>query len=245
MKIIEVCESYSSTGVIKKYQIERNENNIRIALPMFLSIGDIKNDREKFLEKLCPKTNFYIEESLKNLLNNITIDTKIRIWSSKKNADDYLLLLFLCNYLKDNCNNISVIYTSDYSDFTWSLKSMNSNEISKLLKYEHELSESEIKKLSDQWLELIGQNSELRVMENGKILNKKYSDYDNIILSCLKKLGKCRICDLVVSLMSDYVLNDVDDLIYMYLIQRLIKNNKIKIIEKGEREFVNIIKAVQ
>jgi len=244
MKIVEVCEGHSSAGVIKRYQDEENKNNIIIPFSLFLSIGDIKNNRLKFLEEFCHEINFYKENSLKKLLCNIDESTHVRIWSSKKNADDYLLLLYLCNYLKDKCTNISVIYTSDYNEYACSLNSIDYKEVNELLKYEHKLSESEIDNLSNKWICLVNTNSELRVLENGEILNRKYSDYDNIILNKLTKLGKCKISDLIASLMIDFVINDAGDLIYTYLIDRLIDNNKIKIISKGERHFVDIIESV-
>ena len=41
--------------------------------------------------------------------------------------------------------------------------------------------------------------------------------------------------------MSNFVMNDTEDAIYFYMINRLIKQNKIKIIEKGERHFIDVI----
>jgi len=244
LKTIELCGSYAAVGVIKQYQEQENINNVIIPFNLVLQIGDIKNNREEFLKEFAPDINFCIEESLTTLSNNIDKNTKVRIWSSKKNDDDYLLLLYLCNYLKDKCSNISVIYTSDYSDYAWSLDAMDYKEVYELLKYERDLSKIEIEKLSNNWSKLVNQNSELRIMENDEIQNKKYSDYDQIIIDNLKNLGQCKICNLIARLMLTFVINNSSDLVYLYLIDRLIKNNKIKIISKGERHFVDIIEAV-
>jgi len=246
LKIIEVCEGCSSAGIIKRYQEERKENNMIIAFSLFLSIGNIRRDREKFLSELCPEINFHNsnEEALKKLLINIDENTNVRIWSSKKNSDDYLLLMYLCNLLKDKCLNISVIYTDEYSEYAWSLNALDYKEIYELLKYEHKLSKLAIEELSKTWTKLVEENGDLRVVENGKVLNKTYADFDNIILNKLVEIGKCKICNLIASLMIEFVINDAGDLIYMYLIDRLIRCGKIKIIDEGDRHFTDIIEVV-
>ena len=64
--------------------------------------------------------------------------------------------------------------------------------------------------------------------------------YNDIILERLKSLEEVKISTLTASLMKDYYLQD---LLLVYLISRLIDNNKIKIIEiSKERYFHNIIK---
>jgi len=244
LKIIEICEGYSCAGVIKRYQNENNINNLIIPFALFLSIGDIKNNREEFLKKLYPEIDFKSsnEEFLNELLNNIDENTKIRIWSSKKNDDDYLLVLYICYLLKDKCTNISVIYTSDYNEYTYTLGAMDYKEVEDLLKYEKSLTQEEIACLSDEWNSLVDVNSELRVIENDKMENKKYSDYDEIILDTLKDLEECTIANLVGRLMINFTINSTSDSVYLYLIDRLIENKKIKITKKGERHFVDIIK---
>ena len=59
----------------------------------------------------------------------------------------------------------------------------------------------------------------------------------------LKKLGQCRISDLVSELMDNFVINDSGSIVYLYLIDKLINNNRIKIISKGERHFMDIIET--
>lgn len=244
MKIIEVCEGYSSVGVIKKYQDKHNIDNLIIPLALFLSIGDIKNNREEFLRKICPEIDFKSsnEEFLNELFKNIDKDTNVRIWSSKKNDDDYLLVLYLCNILKDKCDNISVIYTSDYNEYAISLNAVDYKEIKNLLDYEKILTKEEIEQFSKEWINLENINSQMRILENGIVTNKNYSDYDNIILSKLENIGESTIANLIGNLMVDFTINDAGDLVYLFLIDRLIENKKIVISKKGERHFVDIIK---
>lgn len=244
MKIIEVCEGYSSRNVIKKYLDEARKNNIIISFSLFLSIGDIKGNREHFLKNLCLEKQFCNTNEQNALLDTIDKDTVIRIWSSKTNADDYLLLLYLCNLLKDKCDNISVIYTSDNRKGAFDIGALDYKEIPNVLSLEHKLTKREINILSNKWLELVDVNSDLRIIDNGEIINKKYSDYDVIILTTLKELGECKFANLIAKLMFKSVINNANDLIYMYLIDRLIMNNKIKVIEKSDNHFKDIIKIL-
>lgn len=71
-------------------------------------------------------------------MGNVKSDTKVRIWSSKKNDDDYMLLLFLCNFLKDQTNKISVIFSSDYKG-VWSINALDYKKIETLEKEDFEV----------------------------------------------------------------------------------------------------------
>lgn len=174
-------------------------------------------------------------------MDNINSDTKIRIWSSKKDDDDYMLLLFLCNFLKTKTNKISVIFCNDYNEYCWSLNALDYKEIGLLLKFEKELTEDEIQNFSNEWNDLVEINSELRIFEDGKVKNKKYSDYYDSILNILREKAACTISNLIADCMIKRVINDAGDLLYLFLIDQLIELNKIKIIKKGTKHFVDII----
>ncbi len=247
MKIIDICENFSALGCLKQYYEKNNIKNYTIfALEMHLSIGDIKNNHLGFLEKLYQKYYDYnytynYNDILKEISNNITNHTVIRIWSSKKNDDDYMLLLFLCNFLKDRINTINIVFSSDYNELQYSINFLDYKKVNDVLKYEKKLSKDEIETYAKKWNKLVEINSELRTLENGEVKSKKYSDYYNIILSILKERKSCKIANLIGECMVKNVLNDARDFVYLYLIDQLIDLNKIKIIEKGARHFVDTI----
>ena len=63
--------------------------------------------------------------------------------------------------------------------------------------------------------------------------------YDSYILETLRNIGKVKISKLVGNLMKNIYLNDKT---YTFLINRLIKDNKIKItLDKSVRYFENLI----
>ena len=243
MRTIDVCEHPSGAGCLKQYYEANNINDYKIIFVwQILTIGDIKYNRMDFL-----KNEFQFEPDhnwKEELLNNIDNNTKIRIWSSKASSSDYLLLPYLCNILKDKFDNISVVYSTDYNKDAWSINFLSYREIEPILKYEKNLTKDEINSFSSEWEKLVESNSELRILENGKIANKSYSDYDNLILNELKELGRCKYAVLLGNLLGRNAINEIEDYIYYYLVDRLISQNKIKIVEHGDSDLRNIIEVV-
>ena len=242
MKIIDVCENPSGAGCIKCYYENNGINDYQILfIWLSLVIGDITKNRLSFLQELYNDPGFDYHDQIKELLNSIDEDTMVRVWSSKGNADDYLLLLYICNLLKNKVSNMSVVYSTDYLEEVINITAADYKEIPLILKNEIILTSDMINKFANEWNELCTINSDLRVLENGKIINKKFSDYDAIILDKLEILGPCKIASLIGDLMANYTINDASDAVYLYLVDRLINQNKIKVITKGERHFIDII----
>lgn len=241
-KIVDVCEKISAAGCLKKYYEKNNIENYKIiSMGLNLSIGDIKNNHLSFLRKLYNEETYDYNVNIQELLNNINETTKVRIWASLGNDDDYLLLLYICNLLNGKCNNISVIYTTDYNKYALSLNCCDYKEVNKLLEYEQQLTKEDINNFSDKFKRVVQDNSELRVLKDGVIENKKYSDYYEIIIEKLREFGRCTIARLIGNLMVNRIINDSIDTTYLYIIDKLIAENKIKIVETGDRHFVDII----
>lgn len=230
---IDITSSVSGTYTLKEYYKRNNINDYCIfCLPLLLSIGDIKNhlfDREV----VCNDYQKNIEElknTIDDLLNSVNKDTIIRIYSSKINADDYLLMLYICNLLKDKVNTIKVVFVSDYKD-VFSLGALDVPEIKEILKNKIELTKEEVSYYSKEWEELINANSEIRVLYNNKIINKNYSDYDEIILNKLDESKQCKIPQLIAGLLVNSITSSYEVSVYSYLVDRLIKNKKIKLLD--------------
>lgn len=147
----------------------------------------------------------------------------------------------MCDLLKDTRPNLTVIYTTDYNKKVLSINSLHYTEIESILNYEKQLTLDDINEYSNEWGKLVEVNSDLRVLENGIMKNKNYSDYDELILNRLSDLEPCILGNLVGNLITSFAINDAGSAIYQYLIDRLISLNKIKVIENGERHFADII----
>jgi len=108
--------------------------------------------------------------------------------------------------------------------------------------YEKKLNNENILELSNEWNYIKNNRADIRIMENNKVKLVSYNYFDDIIVNKLKELGAVKQVTLVAHLLSDYHLIY---LIFVYLINRLIKNNKIIIVEKDldDNDFRNMILA--
>lgn len=101
MCIIDICDNYAGGACLKKYYDKNKITNYKIiCMGLNLAVGDIKSNHLSFLRTLYEDNTYNYNDSINELLNNLT-NSKSRIWSSKGSDDDYLLLLYLCNLLKD------------------------------------------------------------------------------------------------------------------------------------------------
>src|SRR5699024_2780833 len=111
-----------------------------------------------------------------------------------------------------------------------------------LANLEHKLSKDDIFKFSSIWEELVNNNSEMRILENGIVKSVSINYYDNMILDKLKSLGSVKVSKLVAMLMQEIYLIDI---LYVYFINNLIKNDKIKVVKiDNDRLFDNVIELV-
>lgn len=244
MKVIDLCEGYGGAGCLKRYYMENNIEDFQIhSFGLCLASGDIRDDRLKYLREFYEDENLSIT-FVEKVFESITEDSVVRIWSSKSNDDDYMLLLFLCNKLRGKKCKLSVIFSDTYNKYMTSIDAAGYKEIAPLLKCEHELSSEEIAEYACKWDELVNINSELRVLENGEIKCKKYEDYYDTILNVLRNKGNCTRSCLCGECMAARVINDAGSLLYAYLIDKLIDLDKIKIVENAEKKYLSIIEVV-
>ncbi len=110
------------------------------------------------------------------------------------------------------------------------------------VKFEHKLTKQEITNNAQRWEKLLNKNSDLRIIKDGCIESVTIDYYDSFILDTLRKMGKSKISQLVGKLMG-YI--NLQDTMYVYLINRLIESGKIKItLDNIIRYFENFVEIV-
>ena len=174
-----------------------------------------------------------LEESIKN--NN-----KIRIWTTHKQIDSYLMFLYVCSYFSTTNSELYVLFSDEFDKNYYSPSCMNESELEELSKLEHKITKEEIKKYSNEWTEIVNNNLDMRIIENNKVKSVAFDYYNDIILNKLNELGEVKMVILVGRLMSDIHLYDT---VFTYLIYRLIKKEKIIVTIKNERYWKSIIKV--
>lgn len=235
----EIIYSDSTVGSMSKSKLNKNEI---IKFDTIFSIADLSNienyeiylPKKIYLENIIYNFKSRIDELNKSIKNK----NKIRIWSSHKEINSYLLLLYLCNYLKNYKCDIFVVYSNEYDEECYSPSCMLYEELEKLSHLEHKLTKEEILSFSNEWVNIRNINSEMRILENNKVKSVSYDYFDDEILEKLKKLGAVKQIHLIGQLVADHHMIDT---IFVYLINRLIRLNKIDIVEKDEDNTLNNI----
>jgi hypothetical protein len=131
-----------------------------------------------------------------------------------------------------------VLYSDEYKRECYSPSTMTSKELDELSTYEHILSKEEINKLSEEWDRIKKENSDLRIIQDGKVVSINYDYFNDEIIFILTKKGSTSVIDIIYELMVKYHLYDR---VFKFLINKLIESGKIKIIESNERFIKNIV----
>ena len=245
MKTLEIVFGNSCYITMKNSSLR--SNNILLC-NLLLNVGDLSKIGEYKIDlpdELCNEIgNYSFEKEILIIKEAITRKDKIRIWTSHYNVYSYLIMLYICNILKNIECDLYVTYSDEYDNTEnyISPSMMNSKELENLANLEHKLSKDDIFKFSSIWEELVNNNSEMRILENGIVKSVSINYYDNMILDKLKSLGSVKVSKLVAMLMQEIYLIDI---LYVYFINNLIKNDKIKVVKiDNDRFFDNVIELV-
>ena len=218
--------------------ILKNIDNIKVDVhnPEYLLKIEIREDYTYIYHK---EIKYSFKESIDKLKSYIQNNKDIRIWTSHYEINSYLLMLYICNYLQNKDCNIYVVFSDEYNKDCYSPTCMNAPELNKLKDLEHKLNKNEINSYSSKLLDIVNENSDIRLLEDNNVKSVSYDYLNDYILIKLKKLGSTKISKLTIEIMKDYHLID---LLVFYLIRRLINENKIIIVTKNEdNSFEDII----
>lgn len=239
MKTLEIVFGNSCYMSMKKSSLQSNDI---LLFNLLLNVGDLSKIEENKInipKELCNEKGNYLCKKEISVINNAIIKKeKIRIWTSNYNIYSFLIMLYICNIVKNQDCVIYVAYSDDYNKDYISPSLMSSIELEELSRLEHKLTKDEIIKYSNMWEEIVKINSEMRVLENGIVKSVSINYYDNMILNKLKKLGQVKISKLVAMLMKEIYLTDN---LYVYLIKILIENDKIRIVKIDDNRFFNSV----
>jgi len=179
-------------------------------------------------------------EEMNKLDISIKRKNKIRVWCSQQESDSYILLAYISNYVKGKDCSLYVIYSDEENQEFLSPAMLREHELEKITKKEHKLTNEEIIVLSNLWNEIKAKKSDMRIMECGNVKLVSYDYFNVVILDKLDELGGVKIVELVGHIMANL---HISDMIILYLVERLIKLNKIVIIKNDNKLWNCIIKV--
>lgn len=243
MKTLEIVFGNSCYHTLRNSKI----NNDILMINILFNVGDlsnIKNYNIKIPKELClDEKNDNVLNEVNKIIENINKNNKIRVWSGHNDIYSYLIMLFVSSIIKKCDYSLYVVYSDDYNKEYPSPAVMREEELENLTKFERKLSKQEINNNAGVWEKLVRENTDLRIIENGVVKSVSLDYYDEYILKNLKMMGKVKISQLVGKLIQNVYLQDI---LYIYLIEKLIKDRKIKIIlDNNIRYFENLIEIIE
>ena len=238
--VIEIVASPIALGLLKR----SGNNNIKVCLPLMLSIGKLSNltpFNRNVLTKYHKNINDYDFTDDFNKLKEFANECiKIRVWASHLDSDEYCLLLLICYLFPDK--NISVIFAEE-NYWGGNIGSVDITEIKELEKREHILTSWQKEDYIIEWQKAVNEDCELRYMINGVVVSTDIDNFDAAIIERLKKIGKVYIFNLVADLMLNPTIPFVvyADWIYVYLIERLEKIGIVKSELIENKKYVELV----
>ena len=239
---VEIVLGGSPAGSLRSSKFRLNEI---LDFYVSLSLGDL-SDIKNLIIKL-PKCIYHEEitcdlnEDVSKLYDLVNKGYTVRVWTSHLAHDSYLLLLLICNLLKNRIDKLDVVYSDEFNTECYSFGTMTGDEINKSIDYEHTIFKNEIENLSNEWDKIALKNSDLRIILNIKVEYIIYDYFDGEILDLLSKKETSTILELCYEFSSKYYINDA---LFIYLVTRLINVGKIVVIEQNEKFINTIIKGV-
>ena len=242
--IVEIVSNLSSNGLLLKSSI-KNENIV--LLDIHLDIGDLKdlkNYKRSFLKNIGYNVDVVdYSNKIKFLLDNVRNNKKIRIWSSHKNSNEYMTVLYICNLLEKYDAELYVVYSDEISSEAKSVGELDKEEIKNVDALERKLLKEEIIMYSKFWTRLLNDNSDIRYISFDNTIKSCSYDYlEEKILNELKKYNGVRVGKFISNLKIDCIITEIDYSEYPYLVERLINKDKIKVIKKCDDLFDCLIK---
>ncbi len=243
MDILEIVFGDSCYKSMQESSLGKNEI---LMFNVLFNVGDLSNIDDYKIgipeDIIVSENNYNFEKEFMAINSAIKNKKKIRVWTSHYNVYSYLIMLYVSSIVKENNYDLYVLYSDFYEDDFVSPSLMNSKELEELSLLECKLTKDEIDSFSQVWKKLVEANSDMRVQEGNVIKSVSIDYYDNFILNKLKQLGKSSVSSLVAFLMSEVYLIDI---FYVYLISRLVKAKKIRIVSTSpNRVFDNIVEVV-
>lgn len=236
-----------------------------VSIGYSLDIGDISGkidglERKNLFKELWHCVDFneietenYFEgqrTDMEKLLTAAIDGIPIRIWKSNS---PYSIcgFAFVCNLLKDiNCK-ITVVSLPEYSKTEdnglvsysgWG--EVPPSKLHTFLQFERDVTNIEKQLQSDIWQKMKTENAPLRAVVNGTLISVPENFYDHIIINNIPN-NEFAMVSLIGRLLGKYQLG-IGDGWYSLRIQKMIKENKLKIIsdEDTSRPYRKVLKKV-
>ena len=175
----------------------------------------------------------------KIIIEHLQQSQPLRVWAGHQHLDSYLLLLYVASLVQKHGGALSVVFCDEIDPIYQTPGMLRETAMVAAAQTAHQLAPAEIASLAATWDRLVQENGALRIIENGVVKSVSLAYYDRLILDTLQGLNRVRLSRLVANLMAKVYLQDV---VWVYLINRLIATQQIKIdLDQNVRYFDNFV----
>lgn len=222
-------------------------------------IDDVK-DRTKWLSLFLKgafagfKNKKIIKEKkneIKNLLEYAVKEREIRIWHNE-NAPSTCGFLYLLNLLKDkNCTIYEVRISSKIKDrrsgeekFIQTFGYVDDLEFISALKFEKELSKDDIENYLREWENIIRENKEMRILQDGKLKGVNINYFDERMLENVPDEKEFKIVKWIGRVIGSEE-HHIDSWFIESRIDEFIKQGKYRVVKKQEKNELSFHRIIE
>lgn len=239
--MLEVVMGLSEILVLKESKLFNEEDIIGFsALSSMKKINNIYNETSREIS-YC-KIN--VKKEINNLREKVKNYKEIRIWYSSIDNEELCNLHLIIDLLKDNDILIHAIDVG--KEKVWSISCYHESQIKDLLKYDLIISQEEKNNYINTWNNLLIENKDLRIIENGILKSYDYEYLDLRIKEILKKIGEIKYIGLIGRCIANEICNFHESIIFESRTEYLINKKEIIITKiQKEKNFMNEEKDVK
>ena len=192
--MLEIVFSDSEKLLLERSNLFNKENIL--SLTFLLSMGKL-DDFEHQAKRTIGDIEVNIPSEISKLKNKVKDYENIRIWYASNVNEDYLSMMYVVYLCSDK--NIEVVDgyqrngISGYAD----------DEVEDLVKESRVLTKEEIQEYILNWNKIYDENTEVRFLNNGEIINESYECFDNEILDKLSSLGESKEWSFIGNCMAN------------------------------------------
>ena len=227
-----------------------------VCLDAYLGFGDISNVEDfntrksdyqllfkhMFFEPLeTPPNKEQILRFYKEINKFKNLSTCFKIYASKKYIHEYCGLLYVCSLLQ-NEKLYLFDFPEKYSRPDWYLNDLINRKVETDNLTYSLINHEEKDSYNGQWIQLKEINSELRVIENNKIINHKYSDYYDYIKSFYSNGKEQDYIKIIGNILDKQ--NNLDYSQLVMISNKMIDNGELKIIREEPDKYYHLAKKV-
>jgi|GEM_PF-145476 len=246
--MLNICYGKSDQRILQRTFEDINDSNI-IDMGLFLSFGDISNLNSEIFRSALIYDDIPVKAKRDELLKLINNYSKIRIWNSTGDAEDYCNFLYTLEILNSAKVNVEINVIDGYEqkvdkngnlDEIQTISQRSEEEVKELINKEEKLEPEKIKEYLYLWNTLKSENKYMRIIKDKKLVSVEQNYFDDIIIYYMKKdyRPNYTIVQLLGLLMLKF---NIGETFFVTRIDKLIENGEIKLIKKDDNRYYKSI----